>query len=86
MQIRRFLCPLANAPLNVRQKFELTWKSFLDPSAFAINGTVDYSQMISDTQLQSGAVAPGTAATGLGSLYDLNWRRIQAFVGARYFF
>ena len=27
-------------PLDTRQKFELTWKSFLDPSAFVINGIV----------------------------------------------
>jgi len=28
------------APLNTRQKFELTWKTFLDPSSFVINGAI----------------------------------------------
>lgn len=27
-------------PLNSKQKFELTWKTFLDPSAFVINGII----------------------------------------------
>ena len=28
------------APLNTKQKFELTWKTYLDPSSFVINGAV----------------------------------------------
>lgn len=48
--------------------------------SFGVNATLDYAQMISDTQL---AAAPGTV--GPGQLFDLNWRRIQAFVGARWF-
>lgn len=28
------------APLNAKQKFELTWKQFLDPAAFAITGLI----------------------------------------------
>ena len=28
------------APLNVRQKFELTWKTFFDPSSFVITGII----------------------------------------------
>ena len=28
------------APLNTKQKFDLTWKSFLDPSTFVINGAI----------------------------------------------
>jgi hypothetical protein len=27
-------------PLNTKQKFELTWKTFLDPSSFVINGAI----------------------------------------------
>ena len=28
------------APLNAKQKFELTWKTFLDPSSFVITGLI----------------------------------------------
>jgi hypothetical protein len=48
--------------------------------AFAVTGTVDYQQVISDTPIA--ASAGGVA----GGLFDLNWRRVQALVGARYFF
>lgn len=54
-------------------------------SALAVNATIDYSQMISDTQLQSGAVVAG-GPPGATTLYDLSWRRIQAFAGIRYFY
>jgi hypothetical protein len=49
----------------------------------AMNATVDYAQTISDTQLEAGASAPGGGAT---QLFDLNWRRVQAYLGARWFF
>ncbi len=48
--------------------------------AFGVNATADYAQMISDVAIEAG----GTAANPL--LYDLSWRRFQAFLGARYFF
>lgn len=51
-------------------------------SSFGINTTLDYIQQLSDTQLQANAV--GTAGTPL--VFDLNYRRFQAFLGARYFF
>lgn len=54
-------------------------------SAFALNATVDYAQMISDTQLQTSGGAGGAGGAGT-DLFDLNWRRVQAFVGARYFY
>jgi hypothetical protein len=47
--------------------------------SFGLNTTIDYSQVISETQIPAGSVdAPG-------GLFDLNWRRFQAFVGARWF-
>ena len=49
--------------------------------SFAITGTVDYSQTISDTSIEAGPAAAG----GPAALYDLNWRRFQAFLGARWF-
>jgi hypothetical protein len=51
---------------------------------FGINTTIDYVQEISDTQLPAGQ-APGAAPGTLG-VYDLNYRRFQAFLGARYFY
>jgi len=42
---------------------------------FGVNASVDYQQMISDTAL----------ASGQNQFFDLNWRRIQAFAGARLF-
>jgi len=50
-----------------------------------LNASVSYDQMISNTQLpESVVVAPGGAA-GAGSVYDLAYRRFQAFIGARWF-
>lgn len=51
--------------------------------SFGLNATVSYAQMISDTQLEAGAAAGPGAAT---QLFDLNWRRVQAFLGARWFY
>lgn len=51
---------------------------------FGINTTIDYVQEISSTQLAAGA-APGAPVGTLG-VYDLNYRRFQAFLGARYFY
>jgi hypothetical protein len=50
-------------------------------SSFGINTTIDYVQQLSDTQLPS-----GTGPTGAPLVFDLNYRRFQAFAGARYFF
>lgn len=57
-------------------------------SIFGLNATVDYAQMISDVQLQTGpgAPAPGPGgAPGAAQLYDLSWRRVQLLLGARLF-
>lgn len=54
-------------------------------NAFALNTTIDYAQMLSDTAIESGAAAPGTP-TNTAPLFDLSWRRFQAYIGARYFF
>jgi hypothetical protein len=51
-------------------------------SAFGVNTTIDYVQQFSDTQISAGTI-PGT---NIPAVYDLNYRRFQAFVGARYFF
>lgn len=50
--------------------------------AFGVNATFDYSQTISNTAIASGG---GVVAPGAGSLYELSWRRAQAFIGARWF-
>lgn len=49
--------------------------------SFAINTTIDYVQQISDTQIPSAEVSPGVQG-----VFDMNYRRFQAFLGARYFF
>lgn len=59
--------------------------------AFGINTTIDYAQTISDVALEAGNGPPVTGPGGVmtpGAIqyYDLSWRRIQAFIGARYFF
>lgn len=46
--------------------------------SFGLNTTIDYVQQLSDTQI------PAVGAPG--SIFDLNYRRFQAFAGARYFF
>ncbi|MDB4939258.1 MAG: hypothetical protein JWP87_6230, partial [Labilithrix sp.] len=51
--------------------------------ALGLNATFDYAQMISDVSLDAGGVAAGG---GPSALYDLSWRRFQAFAGVRYFF
>lgn len=61
-------------------------------NAFGLNATIDYTQMLSDTAVNSDIAAiplpggGGVPAGGQGGLYDLAWRRVQAFLGARYFF
>ena len=54
-----------------------------------VNLSVLYDEMISNTQLPEGAVLPvgagGPAPGATGTVYDLAYRRIQAFVGARWF-
>ena len=50
--------------------------------SFGLNTTIDYVQQISDTTLPASAV-PGTTQQGV---YDQNYRRLQAFVGFRYFY
>ena len=55
-------------------------------SSFGINTTIDYIQQISDTQIPVGVVAGAPGAPPVGGVFDLNYRRIQAFAGARYFF
>lgn len=50
--------------------------------SFGINTTIDYVQQISDTTLPASAV-PGTTQQGV---YDQNYRRLQAFLGFRYFY
>ena len=55
--------------------------------ALGLNATFDYAQMISDVALNEGGAAPATPGMpAQPQLYDLSWRRFQAFVGARYFF
>ncbi|CAN5923912.1 hypothetical protein BH11MYX4_BH11MYX4_37340 [soil metagenome] len=50
--------------------------------SFGVNASFDYSQPISDTHLATSAGGGGAATAGL---FDLNWRRFQAFLGARWF-
>jgi hypothetical protein len=51
-------------------------------ASFGLNTTIDYVQQISDTQIPAGTL-PGSTVAGV---FDLNYRRFQAFLGARYFF
>jgi hypothetical protein len=50
---------------------------------FGINTTIDYHEMVSDTAVPAGA---GVGGVGAPNFFHLSWRRLQAFVGARYFF
>lgn len=52
---------------------------------FGVNASVDYQQMISDTALAASPGGGGAAGPATNQFFDLNWRRIQAFVGARLF-
>jgi hypothetical protein len=49
--------------------------------SFGLNTTIDYVQQMSDTQIPAGPI-PGSTLAGV---YDLNYRRFQAFLGVRYF-
>jgi hypothetical protein len=48
-------------PLNSKQKFELTWKTLLDPSAFVINGIIAGSWQAQNTYKGFGQGAQGYA-------------------------
>jgi hypothetical protein len=50
--------------------------------AFGLNTTIDYVHQFSNTQLPAGAI-PGTTTPGV---FDMNYDRLQAFLGARYFY
>ena len=76
------------APTGDFTNYRIGAKLFLEyklTTAFAVNASFDYAQMISDVALDTG----GTTVPAVGAqtqLYDLSWRRFQAFLGARYFF
>jgi hypothetical protein len=50
-------------------------------SRFGVNTTIDYVQQLSETQIPTAG-----GAVGAPNVFDLNYRRFQAFLGARYFF
>jgi len=56
--------------------------------SFGINTTLDYQQQFSDTQIPAGAFPDPNNPVGapIAGVFDLNYRRFQAFAGARYFF
>jgi hypothetical protein len=51
-------------------------------NTFGVNTTFRYTANFSDTQLP---LTPGTAGAIAGQVYDMNWRRFEAFLGARWF-
>jgi len=53
--------------------------------SFGINTTLDYHQMISDTQIPAGGTPATPGTPPAAGAFDLNWQRFQAFVGARWF-
>jgi hypothetical protein len=50
---------------------------------FGLNTTINYIQEFSNTQLPAGSLPGQQTAIGV---YDLNYSRFQAFLGARYFY
>jgi hypothetical protein len=52
--------------------------------SFGINTTIDYVQQISETAVPAGSLAVNGVDTP--AVYDLNYRRFQAFMGVRYFY
>lgn len=54
-------------------------------SALGLNATVDYTQVFSDTQLPAGSTT-GPGAAPSNQVFDLNYKRLQAFLGLRYFY
>ena len=49
------------APLNTRQKFELTWKTYLDPSSFVITGIIAGAGQATNSHKGFGQGAQGYA-------------------------
>ncbi len=49
--------------------------------SFAVNTTLNYAQNFSDTQLP----VPTTPGAPAGQVFDLSWKRFQAFLGVRLF-
>lgn len=54
--------------------------------SFAMNATFDYNQTSSDTTLSVGSTTAGATGATAEQFFDLNWRRTQAYLGARWFF
>jgi Carboxypeptidase regulatory-like domain len=67
------------APLSVRQKFHLAWKTSVDPFTFAVVGGIAGVQ-----QAQNHFVAYGQGAQGYGKRYGANYGDVVAgtFVGS----
>ncbi|WP_394820598.1 hypothetical protein [Pendulispora albinea] len=53
-------------------------------NSFGLNTTLRYTANFSDTQLPASAV-PTPGGTNSGQLYDMNFRRFEAFLGVRWF-
>jgi hypothetical protein len=54
-------------------------------NTFGLNTTFRYTANFSDTQLPLAATGAAGAPGGTGQVFDMNWRRFEAFLGARWF-
>jgi hypothetical protein len=70
-------------PLNSKQKFELTWKTFLDPSAFVINGIIAGAWQAQNTYKGFGQGAQGYAKRYGASYADFGTSLVIEKVAAR---
>lgn len=54
-------------------------------NTFGLNTTIRYTANFSNTQLDPSVVTGSTPTTTTATVYDLNWRRFEAYIGARWF-
>jgi hypothetical protein len=70
----------ANSFTDIRAEATL-FGEYRFSDTFGLNATLGYAQNFSSTQLPVAVTAGGPA----GQVFDMNWQRFQAFLGARWF-
>jgi hypothetical protein len=79
--------PTVNAFTDVRTDATF-FGEYRFSNSFGLNTTIRYTANFSNTELPTSLTTGGTGTGGTtttATLYDMNWRRFEAYIGARFF-